>query len=68
MAPKISAFPKCYIDDIGPGKKMSLLDWIEMSTQLQVEGLEFYTTFLASFEPGYLQKVCAYPCSAVRLI
>ena len=38
---------------------MSLFEWIEMSMQLQAEGLEFYTTFLDSLEPDYLQKVRA---------
>ena len=57
MTPKISAFPKCYINDIGPNKRMTLFQWIDMSLELETEGLEIYAPFLDSFEPGYLAKV-----------
>jgi sugar phosphate isomerase/epimerase len=57
MGPRISVFPKCYINDIGPGKAISLSDWIEMSGDIQVDGLELYPTFLNSFETDYLKTV-----------
>ncbi len=57
MSPGIAAFPKCYINDIGPGKKMNLSEWIEMSVQLEAEGLEMYGPFLDSYEEAYLQKI-----------
>jgi sugar phosphate isomerase/epimerase len=58
MALKISAFPKCYLDEIAAGK-MSVFDWIEMAKQLDADGLEMYEGFFASLEAGYLDTVAA---------
>jgi sugar phosphate isomerase/epimerase len=64
MKPKISAFPKCYIEDIAVKKTMTLEQWIDMSVDLKAEGLEMYSHFFKSFEPDYLayirEKVEAY--------
>lgn len=57
MLAKIAVFPKCYIDEIAIDKTMSLFDWIEMSVELQAEGLEIYAGFLESYEEDYLGKV-----------
>lgn len=54
--PKLSAFPKCYIEDIARGE-MSLFDWIEMARSLDADGLEMYEGFFTSLEPGYLDTV-----------
>jgi sugar phosphate isomerase/epimerase len=56
MPLKISAFPKCYLEDIANGK-MSLFDWIEMAKGLDADGLELYDQFLTSFERHYLEQV-----------
>jgi sugar phosphate isomerase/epimerase len=56
MPLKISAFPKCYLEDIATGK-MSLFDWIEMAKTLDADGLELYDQFLTSFERDYLEQV-----------
>ena len=53
---KISAFPKCWLEDICEGR-MSLFEWIGISTQLACEGLELYPGFLESTSPAYLAKV-----------
>ena len=53
---KLSAFPKCWIEDIVE-KRMSLFEWIEISTQLECDGLELYSGFLESHDSPYLQKV-----------
>lgn len=53
----ISAFPKCYIDDIALHRTMSVFDWIEMASQLGAEGLEMYDGFFTSLEPVYLDTV-----------
>ena len=53
---KIAAFPKCYIEDI-VAEKMSLFDWIEMSLELEPEGLELYALFLKSHDEAYLKEV-----------
>jgi sugar phosphate isomerase/epimerase len=56
MQLRISAFPKCYLDDIASGK-MSVFDWIEMAKQLDADGLEMYEGFFTSLEPAYLDSV-----------
>ncbi|MBV9762840.1 MAG: sugar phosphate isomerase/epimerase [Acidobacteriaceae bacterium] len=56
MALQISAFPKCYLDEIASGK-MSVLDWIAMAKQLDADGLEMYEGFFTSLEPAYLDSV-----------
>jgi sugar phosphate isomerase/epimerase len=56
MPVKISAFPKCYLDEIASGK-MSVFDWIEMANQLDADGLEMYEGFFSSLEPAYLDSV-----------
>ena len=48
MSLNISAFPKCYLEQISNGQ-MSVFDWIEMAKQLDADGLEMYTGFFTSF-------------------
>jgi sugar phosphate isomerase/epimerase len=57
MIPRISAFPKCYIEDIAIKKTMTLEQWIDMSVDLQADGLEMYNHFLESYEPAYLAHI-----------
>jgi len=54
--PQISAFPKCYLEDIALGR-MSLLDWIDMSVELEPEGLELYSGWLHDRSSGALVEV-----------
>lgn len=56
MSLNISAFPKCYLEQISNGQ-MSVFDWIEMAKQLDADGLEMYTGFFTSFEDGYIDCV-----------
>ena len=56
MPLKISAFPKCYIEEIVTGR-LSVFDWIEMAKQLDADGLEMYDGFLTSLDFGYLDRV-----------
>src|SRR5207245_6666559 len=55
--PKLSAFPKCYMDELCVTKTMTLFDWIELAGTLGVDGVEVYPGFFQSFEPRYLQRV-----------
>jgi len=55
--PKLSAFPKCYMDELCVTKTMSLFDWIELAATLGVDGVEMYPGFFESFQPEYLQRV-----------
>ena len=54
---KISAFPKCYLDDIAGRGTMTVFDWIEMAKTLPAEGLEMYAGFFTSLDDGYIQQV-----------
>ena len=54
---KISAFPKCYMDDICVHHTMTVFDWINMAQDLGAEGLEMYDGFLASLDNAYLDSV-----------
>lgn len=56
MAPKISAFPKCYLEQIS-NRQMSLFDWIGMAKHLDADGLEMYEGFFTSFDNDYLDGV-----------
>lgn len=54
---KISAFPKCYIDQIAGTRTMSVFDWIEMARALDADGLEMFDAFFDSLDGAYLDKV-----------
>ena len=54
---KISAFPKCYLDDIAGDRRMSVFDWIEMAKPLPAEGLEMYEGFFTSLDDSYILEV-----------
>ncbi len=56
MPLKISAFPKCYIEEISDGR-MSVFEWITMAKELDADGLEMYEGFLGSRDSDYLDKV-----------
>ncbi len=56
MPLKISAFPKCYLEEIASGR-ISVFEWIEMAKQLDADGLEMYDGFFSSLERGYLDRL-----------
>jgi len=56
MPLRISAFPKCYLEQIAKGE-MSVFEWIEMAKALDADGLEMYEGFFTSLEPAYLDSV-----------
>ena len=57
MPLKLSAFPKCYLDDIAGTRTMSVFDWITMARDLDADGLEMYDGFFTSLEPAYLDQI-----------
>ena len=59
MPLKISAFPKCYLDQIAGARTMTVFDWIDMARSLDADGLEMYDGFFTSLEPAYLDRVGA---------
>ncbi len=58
MPLRLSAFPKCYIEQIAGDRSMSVFEWIEMAKALDADGLEMLDGFFTSFETGYLDSVC----------
>lgn len=54
---KLSAFPKCYLDDIAGTRTMSVFDWIKMARDLDADGLEMYDGFFTSLDPAYLDSI-----------
>lgn len=56
--PKISVFPKGYMDELSDGR-MTLFEWIEKAGTLGADGLELYPLFLKQQDVEYLQKVKA---------
>jgi sugar phosphate isomerase/epimerase len=59
MPLKISAFPKCYIDQIAGAHTMTVFDWIEMARSLDADGLEMFDAFFDSLDNAYIDKVGA---------
>ena len=57
MPLKLSAFPKCYLDQIASDRTMTVFDWIEQAETLDADGLEMYDGFFTSLEPSYLDRV-----------
>ncbi|MDR3634793.1 MAG: sugar phosphate isomerase/epimerase [Isosphaeraceae bacterium] len=59
MPLKLSAFPKCYLEEIAGHRSMSVFDWIEMARTLDADGLEMYDGFFTSLDAAYLDRVGA---------
>src|SRR5712691_5359614 len=55
--PRLSVFPKCYMDALCVTRTMTLFEWIELAATLGVDGVEMYPGFFESFEPAYLERV-----------
>lgn len=55
--PKLSAFPKCYMDELCVTRSMSLFDWIDLAATLGVDGVEMYPGFFESFDRDYLDRI-----------
>ena len=58
--PRLSVFPKCYMDALCLTRTMTLFDWIDLAATLGVDGVEMYPGFFESFEPSYLERVRAH--------
>lgn len=57
MPLKISAFPKCYLDQIASDRTMTVFEWIEMSRSLDCDGLEMFEGFFTSLDASYLDSI-----------
>jgi sugar phosphate isomerase/epimerase len=54
---KLSAFPKCYLEEIAGARSMSVFDWIAMARKLDADGLEMYDGFFTSLDDAYIDTV-----------
>jgi sugar phosphate isomerase/epimerase len=50
--PKLSAFPKAYMQALCKDGTMTVSQWIELASQLDVQGLEWYAGFIEMSEPA----------------
>ena len=57
MPLQLSAFPKCYIEEIAGRRTMSVFEWIEMARALDADGLEMYDGFFTSLDDAYIDRV-----------
>jgi sugar phosphate isomerase/epimerase len=57
MALQLSAFPKCYIDQIAGERTMSVFEWIDMARALDADGLEMYDGFFTSLDDSYIDRL-----------
>jgi sugar phosphate isomerase/epimerase len=44
--PKLAAFPKAYMDSLVVDGSMTICQWVDMASKLDIDGLEFYCAFL----------------------
>jgi sugar phosphate isomerase/epimerase len=44
--PRLAAFPKAYMDPMVVDGSMTIRDWVELASTLDIDGLEFYCGFL----------------------
>ena len=57
MPPRVSAFPKCYLDEIAGARTMSVFEWVNQAKDLDADGLEMYEGFFTSLDSAYLEKL-----------
>ena len=53
----LAAFPKCFLDQLCVSREMSVDQWIDLSAQLDVDGLEFYWGFTPADDPAALDRI-----------
>jgi len=54
--PKIAAFPKGFIKQLVSGE-MSIYTWIDLATEIEIDGLEFYNDFADVKDPSNWPKI-----------
>lgn len=55
--PKLAAFPKAFMQQLCKTGSMTLAEWIELATPLQLDGLEWYAGFLEMADRGNWSKL-----------
>jgi len=54
---QLAAFPKCFLDEILIHKSMTLFEWIEQASQINLNGLEMYYPFFEGQGDAYVEQV-----------
>jgi sugar phosphate isomerase/epimerase len=49
--PKLAAFPKAYMDPLVVDGSMTIRQWVDLASTLDIDGLEFYSGFLELKDP-----------------
>lgn len=55
VTPKLAAFPKAFMDELCVHKTMTVFEWIDLASTLDIDGLEFYAGFCES-DPGWISS------------
>ena len=53
----LAAFPKCYLDHLSVDHTMTVDEWVELASRLDVDGLEFYWGFTPNDDPEELDRI-----------
>lgn len=53
----LAAFPKCFLDQLSVDHTMSVDEWIDLSAEFDVDGLEFYWGFTPWQDPEELDRI-----------
>lgn len=53
----IAAFPKCFLDAMCVQRTMSVDDWIDLSRDFDIDGLEFYWHFTPWRDPAEMERI-----------
>jgi sugar phosphate isomerase/epimerase len=53
----LAVFPKCFLDDLSKRRTMSVGQWIDLASQLDVDGLEFYWGFTPHDNPLEMRQL-----------
>src|SRR5262249_39708712 len=53
----LAVFPKCYIDELCVKHSLSVDQWIDLSAQFDVDGLEFYWEFTPRNRPAEWERL-----------
>lgn len=53
----LAAFPKCFLDHLCVTREMTVDQWIDLSLELDIDGLEFYWGFTPWEKPAELERI-----------
>lgn len=54
---KVSCIPVCFFGELLTTKTMSVEDWIEMASDLNLDGIEIYDQYLTGKDEDYIAQL-----------